>query len=79
MGKPVPSYWSDFEWQGNKMISVIVESDYDEFPVVSRLPLSGKTCECGSAKEYCQAIDLIDDLKAGRKDPRKLAALVTAS
>lgn len=63
-----PSYWWDFSHCTN---AIIVESNDDRFPIVGRFELKND----GSDEESVikQADDLIADLKAGRKDPRKCA------
>jgi hypothetical protein len=63
MGKPVPSYWWDFEWINGKLTGIMIESSDDRFPVVTRLPFTS-----GWSK---QAEKILDDLRAGRRDPRR--------
>ncbi len=65
----IPSYWWDFE---NGVENIIVESDDDRFPVIARF----KVISDNAMPIIDQATKLIEDSKAGRKDPRKLAKLV---
>ena len=81
MGRPVPRYW----WKTKRektptgrvldwiVVGVYICSDYPEFPRVAFFPL---------AEDEQYDIDkyerLIEDLKAGRLDPRKLAAELKA-
>lgn len=63
MGRPAPRYWWDFS---RKPGEIIVESDYDKFPIVGRFyyPIDGQ-----ADVAIRQAEQLIDDLREGRKTP----------
>ncbi len=71
MGKPVPHYWWDpvWDWNNNRIVGVAIESSYVEFNRVAFFPLGPD--EPYDIPKYQQ---MIEDLKAGRLDPRKLAA-----
>lgn len=64
-----PSYWWEFRQEKN---TVIVESDDDRFPVIGKFSYAPDSVD--RAMPAIQlAEDLIADLKAGRKDPRRCA------
>lgn len=64
-----PSYWWDF---GDEENTVIVESDDDRFAVVGKFQYDPHSVDAAMPAIQL-AEDLIADLKAGRKDPRKCA------
>ena len=59
-GKIVPSFWWDF--RGKNADELIIESDIDDYPVVTSTPIKGEQAD----KEIEWAEKLISDLKAGR-------------
>lgn len=65
----VPSYWWEFSQEKN---TVIVESDDDRFPVVGKFAYDPDSVDCASLA-ISKAEKRIDDLNAGRLDPRKCA------
>ena len=68
--KRVPYYWCKPEWVGGKLVNTVVHSDDDRFPIVARISGFGED-------QIDEAQNVIDDLNAGRANPRKLAAALT--
>ncbi len=66
----VPSYWWDMEDHNGKP-HIIVESNDDRFPVVGRFQYDPDSKDAAEPA-IKDADKLIEDLKAGRVDPRKL-------
>lgn len=64
-----PKYWWEF---GKEKNTVIVESDDDRFPIVGKFEYDPESVDHSSIA-IAKAEKLIDDLTAGRKDPRKCA------
>ena len=60
--KKVPSYWWDFRWVNDKIVSIIVESDHPDYEIVKEFPLIGNNYE--SVIEMVKK--LISDLDSGR-------------
>lgn len=72
--KKIPRFWWDFAWKRDgtrEMLDhIAIESDDDDFPVVYKIDIRGiKSCEA----QVKEAEAIIDDLYAGRRDPRKMA------
>lgn len=65
-----PGYWWDFHWDGNRIVSVNVETDADYLPnPVRAFPVSGDA-PCDRLIEDV-VMPFIADLEAGRIDPRR--------
>ena len=58
-----PSYWWDFEWKDDELVGIVIESDYEEFLTVCRIPDSPNMIE--------RADKIVKDLEEGRLDPRR--------
>ena len=56
------SYWWDFDWDGDILKWVIIESDNPKYPVVRRFTWSGQY----AGKAITVAENIIKDLRDGR-------------
>ena len=62
--RPSPKYWWDF-----RDSSIVIESDYDEFPLLAKWYFFNNQ-EAEHLINYAE--EVISDLIAGRADPRKM-------
>jgi hypothetical protein len=66
--KVIPRYWWDFHWENGEIVSIDVESDNENYPVVKRFFIDGEFAD----REVWLAMKFIADLNAGRVDPKSV-------
>ncbi len=74
--KRVPYFWWDFEWNLDRLVAIIVESDDSKYPICARFPFQENKPD-DAADGSMRAIELaslaIRDFERGNVNYRKVA------